>query len=71
MTKYMQEHNGKLPSERSQDAMEKSYRKALRSFHAKYKDLTDEQVEELPDPDRALEKLFRDNVRAYNKKSAE
>lgn len=71
ITKYMREHNGKLPSEDSQDVTEKSYRVALGNFHQKYKDLTDAQVEELPETERALEQFFRQNVRTYNKKVAE
>ncbi len=70
-TTFMREHNGKLPSQHSQDSTERSYRRALYTFHQKYKDLTDEQVEELPEPDRTLEKLYRQNVRVFNKKSAE
>ncbi len=71
MTQFMREHNGKLPFVYSQDATEKSHCRALYTFHKKYKDLTDEQVEELDEPDRALEKFYRQNVNMRNKKSAE
>ena len=65
MMQYLRKHEGRLPSEKSQNQVEKSYSVALRDFHKKYKDLTDAQVEELDEPDRTLEKLFRQEVKQY------
>ncbi len=60
VTWFMQAHNGKVPSARSQDPVEKSYFWAFVRFHQKYKDLSDIELEALKNEvERDLETLYR------------
>ena len=65
---FMKEHGGKLPSEHSQDAYEKSLRLAGNKIWQKHKDKTPEELAQLEEPVRQIIKLFRENVRSRTKK---
>ncbi len=63
MMQYMREHNGKLPSSKSENSVEKSYAVALKTFHKKYRKLSETELEELTESVRMLERLCRQNIK--------
>ena len=68
---FMQEHNGKMPSEYSTDPVEKSLRWAGNRIWQQHKNDTPQELAQLDEYTRQIVELFRKNVRGYTKKDKE